>query len=185
MNAILTRDMLMNMLLGLVALVIVLSFIANPPADTSPNAITPPGSIAISAVWKEGPIDVDLWALAPGQQIATGYSARSGKVFSLLRDDLGSSNDTSPLNFENIFGRAMPAGEYVVNVHCYSCQALTVVHVEVSIGNGGYMHLLVSEDVELKPMQERTVVRFKLGAGGSVVPGSVGKVYKPLRSVRK
>ena len=73
MTAILTRDLLMNFLMGLTALVIlVLSAIA-PAATTDP--IDPPGNLVASIAWPAGSIDVDLWVKSPGDE-AVGYSRK-------------------------------------------------------------------------------------------------------------
>jgi hypothetical protein len=158
----------------------------NPPANDNPVSAKPPGNLAVSIAWKQGPIDVDLWLTGPGQDIATGYSHKAGKLISLLRDDLGTANDSSPVNMENAFARETPAGEYVVNVHCYHCDGPTMVHVEVALGRSAEaMHLLVSTEIELTPKQERTVIRFRLDGEGNVVPGSVNHVAKELRSAGK
>jgi hypothetical protein len=158
----------------------------NPPV-ASTNAVKPPGSIAIAIAWPDGPADVDLWVSGPGEPIAVGYSNKAGKLFSLLRDDTGVDGDMSPLNMENAFARATPAGEYVVNIHGYSLPfGTTKVYVEVSLGRSAdSMKLLVSTELELRYQQERTVIRFKLDERGQVVPGSVNNVFKALRSSRK
>lgn len=182
MIAILTRDLLMNMLLGLIALVIIIMFLISPKADANPEAMKPPGSIAVLACWPEGPTDIDLWADAPGQNVPTGYSAKSGLVWSLLRDDLGNSLDSSPANCESLFARSTPAGEFVINLHGYSLpKGPVTVRVDVSLN----AMLLISADVDIRPKQERTVIRFTLDSAGKIIPGSVNQVFKKLRSANK
>lgn len=178
MNAILFRDLLLNMLLGLTALVLLVLPNINPPTASAPN-MKPPGSIAASIAWPAGSTDIDLWVSGPGEKVAIGYSNKSGKLWSLLRDDLGTANDISPVNMENAFARETPAGEYVVNAHCYSCSDVTTAHVEVAL-NG---RLLVSTNLDLKPKQERTVVRFTLDGQGRLAGSNT--VFKPLRSASK
>ncbi|TPJ86976.1 MULTISPECIES: hypothetical protein [unclassified Mesorhizobium] len=152
----------------------------NPPARDNPDALPPPGSLAVVAAWPEGSVDVDLWLKSPDDDKPVGYSRKDGTVCALLRDDLGTTNDGSPFNAENAFCRALPAGEYVVNTHAYSVPAEGVkVHVEIAL-NG---RLLVSRDMDLRPKQERTVARFTLDGGGQVV--SSNEVYLPLRSANK
>jgi hypothetical protein len=51
--------------------------------------------------------------------VPVGYSNKSGKVFDLLRDDLGMAQDMTDSNHEVAYSRGAPAGEYVVNVHMY------------------------------------------------------------------
>lgn len=180
MNNILFRDTLMNMLLGLTALVVLVLAQINPPARDNPEALPPPGNIAVLAAWPQGPIDVDLWVRSPDDNLPVGYSRKDGSVCALLRDDLGTSGDASPLNAESTFCRALPAGEYAVNVHGYSVPAEGVtVHVEIAL-NG---RLLVSRNVDLRPKQERTVARFTLDTAGRVI--AQNEVFVPLRSAGK
>ncbi|MCG7507044.1 hypothetical protein [Mesorhizobium retamae] len=172
-------DLLGVLSAALLAFVYLMLPLINEPSKAQDN-IPPPGNIAVLACWQTGDIDVDLWTDAPGQKAATGYSNKSGAVWSLLRDDLGQENDSGPSNCESAFARATPAGEFVVNLHGYSLPTGPVtVHVEIAI-NG---RLLLSRDIEIKPKQERTVVRFTLGENGQVV--SSNEVFKPLRSTVK
>src|SRR5688572_5701866 len=62
--------------------------------------------------------DVDLWVQAPGD-VPVGYSNKSGRIFNLLRDDLGRAQDITDYNYEVAYTRRMPGGEYVVNLHMY------------------------------------------------------------------
>jgi hypothetical protein len=149
----------------------------NPPAKDNPDTLPPPGNIAVLMCWAPGPTDVDLWLGAPGDK-SVGYSRKSGFVWALLRDDMGTVNDVSPINCESAFARATPAGEYVINIHGYSLPETTSVHIEISM-NGS---LLVSTNLDLRPKQERTAVRFTLDGKGSIVPGSQSTVFAPLRS---
>ncbi|MGY2995435.1 hypothetical protein [Mesorhizobium sp. URHB0026] len=165
-----------NLLIGLLV-VVFLSM--NPPAKKNPDTLPPPGNIAVLMCWAPGPTDVDLWLGAPGDK-SVGYSRKSGTVWALLRDDMGIVNDVSPINCESAFARATPAGEYVVNIHGYSLPETATIHIEVSL-NGS---LLVSTNLDLKPRQERTVVRFTLDGKGMIVPGTQSQVYQPLRSAQ-
>jgi len=166
-----------NLLIGLFV-VVFLSM--NPPTKKSPDALPPPGNIAVLMCWPPGPTDVDLWTTGPGQEKATGYppGLKSGKIWALLRDDMGTVNDSSPFNCESAFARATPAGEYIINIHGYSLSETMPVHIDVSM-NG---NLLVSTNMDLNPKQERTVIRFTLDGQGTIVPNSQSQVFKPLRS---
>lgn len=183
MTPILVRDLLMNMLLGLTALVVLVLAQINPIAKNE-ESLPPPGTIAVLACWPPGPIDVDVWVSDPKDTKPVGYSRKSGLVWSLLRDDMGIVNDDSPINCESAFARSTPAGEYVVNIHGYSIppsvrgEETVVVHVEVAM-NGAF---LTKADMELRPKQERTVIRFKLDGQGNLIPGSENKVFKPVRA---
>lgn len=175
MNHILTRDLLLNMLIGLTAIIILTLPLINPKADDN---LKPPGNIAVLACWPEGNNDVDVWTGGPGD-IGVGYSRKSGKVWALLRDDLGNVGDSGPTNCESAFARATPDGWYAINLHGYRLSAPLTVHVEVAL-NG---RLLVSSDVPLRQAQERTVARFRLKDGNLV--GDVDNLFVPLRTGKK
>jgi len=177
MTPVLVRDLLMNMLLGLTALVVLVLAQINPIAKDQ-ESLPPPGTIAVLACWPPGPVDVDVWVSDPKDTKPVGYSRKSGLVWSLLRDDMGIVNDDSPINCESAFARSTPAGEFVVNIHGYSVPAASVtVHIEVAL-NGNF---LTKADMDLRPKQERTVIRFKLDGQGNLIPGSENKVFKPVR----
>lgn len=171
-------DMYSAFTLVLMALIMIIINQVNPKAKRD-ESLPPPGTIAVLACWPPGPIDVDVWVSGPKDTKPVGYSRKSGLVWSLLRDDMGIVNDDSPINCESAFARSTPAGEYTVNVHGYSIPGPSVaVHVEVAL-NGAF---LTKADMELRPKQERTVIRFKLDGQGKLVPGSENKVFKALRS---
>lgn len=169
-------DALFNMLGVLITFIVVLLAQINPPSDPT---IAPPGNMVASISWPSGPSDVDLW-VQHADEAAVGYSRRSGLVWSLLRDDLGQTNDATPLNYENAFTRGIPDGEYGVNVRCFACgsQLPVSVVVEVRIVGGP---LIWSGTVELKTeKQERTAVRWKM-SDGQLVEGSESFVFKNMR----
>lgn len=176
----LIQDVLLAMLLGVVAVVMFILPSVNPVSTTDP--IDPPGNLVASAAWPAGAIDVDLWVKSPGDE-AVGYSRKSGKVWSLLRDDLGTSNDSTPLNYESAFTRGLPDGEYIVNVRCYGCAGKTPVpvSVEVRLATG---ELVWSGVVTLvSDKQEKTALRFVM-RGGKVVPGSASHVFREIRGAK-
>jgi hypothetical protein len=175
MTSILTRDLLMNFLMGLTALVIITLVAINPAAKEDPAQL--PGNLVATIVWPAGSTDVDLWVQA-GNDRAVGYSFKSGRTWSLLRDDLGTANDDTPINMESAFTRGLPDGEYSINVRCYGCAKVPVpVSVEVRLAEGG---VVWKGTVDLlKDKQERTAIRFRM-AGGLVVPGSDSQVFKQL-----
>jgi hypothetical protein len=177
MTAILTRDLLLNMLLGLVALVVLTLANINPPAEADPQK--QPGNLVASIAWPAGPVDVDLW-VSYANEPAVGYSHKSDKVWSLLRDDLGTANDPTPINMEYATTRGLPDGEYAVNVKCYGCAGHVPVDVgvDVRLAEGG---LVWSGPVALvADKQERTAIRFRV-ADGRVVAGSQSQVFKKMR----
>ncbi|RWX28483.1 hypothetical protein EHH54_32495 [Rhizobium leguminosarum] len=173
----LTRDLLMNFLMGLVALVILVLASIAPAAKDDPAQL--PGNLVASIAWPAGAVDVDIWVQA-GEEPAVGYSNKSGRVWSLLRDDLGTANDDTPLNFESAFTRGLPDGDYAVNVRCYGCagHVPVPVAVEIRLAEGG---LIWRGTVDLlKDKQERTALRWRM-AGGVVVRGSESQVFKQMK----
>lgn len=184
-NSIAYRDLLMGMNLMLTVLLGFIIMQVNPKAADA-EATKAPGNMVVTAAWPDGPTDVDLWVSGPGEAKPVGYSNRGGKLWNLLRDDLGRAGDIGLLNYESAFSRGLPAGEYTVNLHCYSCAATVPVSVEIRFGAPGMQPALFLEvTLELKPRQERTVVTFRLDANGKIVHGSVDKVYRPLRVAKE
>lgn len=181
------RDFLFLALAGFTVIMLFMLPFINPPVKDDAETTKPPGNVIVSIAWPEGDIDIDLWVSGPGEPKAVGYSNRGGKLWNLLRDDLGNVGDSTPLNYESAYSRGMPAGEYVINIECYKCNAPPVpVYVEVRLGEfGEKAGLLFKKTVELNYRHhERTAVRFKLDAKGKVVPGSLSNVYMPLRAAK-
>lgn len=176
---IVARDIFLNALAFCLLVLIIMMPWINPPSALA--SATPPGNMTVSIAWPEGSTDVDLWVSGPGQKKATGYSNRGGSLFNLLRDDLGVYGDVLPLNYENAYSRGLPDGEYVVNVHCFTCAAETPVAVEVAIGRDGAQTMIFKRVVTVRPSQEITAVRFSM-RGGAVIPESISNVWRPLRA---
>lgn len=172
----LIQDVLLAMLLGVVAVVMFILPSVNPEAAPQ---IDPPGNLVASIAWPAGSIDVDLHVLAPGDQ-PVSYKQKSGRIWSLLRDDLGTANDATPINMESAFTRGLPDGEYVINVKCYGCagKVPVPVSVEIRLAEGGLVWRGVVDLVRDK--QERTALRWRM-AGGKVVVGSENSVFKSMQ----
>jgi hypothetical protein len=171
-------DFLFLMLLAFLVLI-------NPPTNPTEAAIPTPGNMMVTIAWPAGPYDVDLWVQGPGDQLGIGYSNRNGRTFNLLRDDLGLSGDSEPHNREDAFSRGLPAGEYVVNIHGYSIAGELPVSLDIRVADDAGARSFFKRDVTIRPKQELTVVRFTLDDDGTIVPGSLGMIYKPLRSAGK
>lgn len=169
-------DALFNFLGVLLFFIISLLAQINPP--TTPD-FTPPGNLVVSAAWPAGSTDIDLWVRAPGDK-AVGYSRKSGRVFSLLRDDLGTSNDLSSLNFESAFTRGLPDGEYIVNVRCYGCAGKVPVPVAVDVRLASGELVWTGTVTLVSDKQEKTALRFVMRAE-KVVPGSASHVFREIR----
>ena len=179
------RDMLFIVLFGFIACVVLLLPYINPKAQASTKDADPPGNVLIEARWADGlAADVDLWVQGPDGN-PVGYSRKSGPLFNLLRDDLGTAGDVGPLNYETSYSRGVLAGEYVVNVHAYRGKYPVEVFVVASVKTSPHQSAqpLVKATVTLhREGEELTAFRFRLTADGRLVPGSVNKVFKPVRA---
>lgn len=171
------RDVLLSANLLISCLLILILPNINPPHPAE-SGIKSPGPMSITAAWSGKGQDVDLWVKSPNDR-AVGYSRQNGKSMNLLRDDLGLGD--SPFQLETAFSLDLPAGEYIINLHCYRCTAPQDVTVEIRLG-GDTPKLFFSQKINLQPGREITVVRFKLDATGNLVSGSQNKVFAPLRA---
>ncbi len=182
MYNIVSRDVFLNALVAITAIVLILLLLVNPPAEDA--KAEPPGNLIVGITWPVGNVDVDLWLDGPGEEKPVGYSRKSGALWNLLRDDLGTPNDPMPLNFENAYTRGIVAGDYTVNVHCYRCPGPTRIDVEIRLSLPGEpgTRLLVSTNVTLSGHgDEKTVMRFTMDADGNVDRASMHNVFRPLR----
>lgn len=174
-----SKDVYLNGFALVAVVAYLLLMLINPPSQKSDQP--PPGNLIVTIVWPEGPTDIDVWVWSEGEERPIGYSNRTGKFWSLLRDDLGTRNDTLPANIENAYSREIPSGRTVVNTHCFSCPSTPVtVAIEVAVVNGGRSRILLRTNVTLHSNgQELTVVSFEL-RDGAMVPGSAHNVFFPM-----
>jgi hypothetical protein len=185
------QDKLFLLMMGFAAMVFMMLPHLNPPATDDQSE--PPGNVIVAIEWPPGNTDVDLWVTGPGEIVPVGYSNKSGLLWNLLRDDLGTSPDATPSNYENAYTRGVLPGEYIVNVHCYRCPILPVpVDVEISIQKEGAngakepMKIIATTKVTLhEDHEELTAIRFELTKGGELVPGSMNHVYRELRAANR
>jgi hypothetical protein len=184
------RDLMTLALCGFVVCVVLIMPHINPPgAKTTANA-APPGNVMVEIRWPDQiDADVDLWVQGPGD-VPVGYSNKGGRVFNLLRDDLGKRNDATDLNYENSYSRGIVPGDYTVNVHLYRDSdrvypvPVTVVTSVNRPKDGHTQQLLASKVMLNHEGEETTVYRFRLTAAGDLVPGSVTNLFKELRTWR-
>ncbi|MFQ5973843.1 MAG: hypothetical protein ACE5Q3_16070 [Alphaproteobacteria bacterium] len=184
------RDVIMLALLGFVTIVILLLPHLNPPVKAI-EPTRPPGNVIVEVRWPDDfDTDVDLWVEAPGE-VPVGYSNKGGRIFNLLRDDLGHSSDAGGLNYEVAFSRGAPAGEYTVNLHLFRNRdgrlpVTAVVAVSVKADGASAIQPIATKNVELGRVgQELTVVRFTLDDTGHLVPGSIHNLQQDLRAARR
>ena len=129
-------------------------------------------------------VDVDLWVKAPGE-FPVGFWNQGGEIFNLLRDDLGIVGDATDENYEIVYSRGIPQGEYIVNVHMYGPlpPGVTVpVNVVVSVRKKyDDTNQILKTNIKLtRRNQEETAFRFKLTGDGDLVPGSVSTLRRSL-----
>ena len=181
-------DTALLMLGGFVLMTVLMMTVLNPPAKSSEtDGAKAPGNVIVEIQWPDKlDADVDLWVQAPGD-VPVGYSNKGGRVFNLLRDDLGKAQDMSDLNYEIAYSRGMPPGEYIVNVHMYRGVGVSYpipvkVNVTVNRDSTKASTPLLTTTVELrKQNQEVTAFRFRLDASGQLSQGSVNSLFKELR----
>lgn len=178
------RDVVLLTLIGFVAMVVVLlPHITLAKQETEEHKS--PGNIVIEMHWpNELAVDMDLWVQAPrGNPV--GFWNQGGETFNLLRDDLGLEGDATEKNYEVVYSRGIPAGEYVVNVHAYGIvpRQLTIpVSVVVSVRQkyDNLRQILQTVVNMQRRNQEETAFRFRLTAEGKLVDGSVSTLRKRL-----
>ena len=187
------KDVQFVLIMGFVFIIWAMLSFLNPPAQE--DMAEPPGNVAVHIEWPPGDTDVDLWVTGPGETRPVGYSNKSGRLWNLLRDDLGLRPDATPSNHENAYTRGLVPGEYIVNVHCYNCPSIpVVVDVEVSVkqeDSSGTMvngkkpidiKIIVTTSVTLRfNKHEKTAVRFRLTSDGDLVPDSVNHIYHKIK----
>jgi hypothetical protein len=185
------RDVITLALAGFVVCVILILPHLNPPGSKTAQAMDPPGNVIVEIRWPDDlDTDVDLWVQGPGDQ-PVGYSNKGGKLFNLLRDDLGHRGDASKLNYEVSYSRGISSGEYAVNLHLYrnpthvSPVPVTVITSVKKSQQDSAKQILVTEAELGREGQELTVYRFALDKEGALVAGSVHSLQKALRSWKK
>ena len=181
-------DTALLMLGGFVLMTVLMVAMVNPAAKTAETSgEQAPGNVIIEAQWQDGlDADVDLWVRAPGDR-PVGYSNKAGRVFNLLRDDLGKAQDATSANYEIAYSRGIAAGEYAANVHLYRAVGVSYP-VEVKIIASlkakpeDRAQQIVATTVRLKgENDEITAFRFSLDGQGRLVAGSVNSLMTPLR----
>jgi hypothetical protein len=181
------------MMIRFVILALVLVFLA-PREEVKTSDSRDRGNIRIEVVWENNKdVDVDLWVQSPGD-VPVGWNNKNGKVFDLVRDDLGNVNNPSGIHYEVVYGRGMPPGEYVVNLHLYANREpnYPIVPVKAIVsfgkddsGKGGKQDVYSREVFLTEVGQEITVVRFTIKANSELDSDSITTVYKPLYKARR
>ena len=184
-------DNTLLMLGSFILMAFMMMALINPPKPTETTAGTPlVGTMLVEILWADKiDVDIDLWVQAPGDKII-GYSNKGGVIFNLLRDDLGRPGDTLDLNYEVAYTRGLPEGEYVINVHLYRLNAVTLpldvkAKITVQDPQTKLSREIAQKTITLtKPGQELTVFRFRMDSKGNLVAGTMNDIQKPLRSAK-
>ena len=150
--------------------------------------IESPGDLVITMTWDTEPQrDIDLWVRSPDGQ-KTGYSNKNTTTLSLLRDDLGSTNDILEDNIEYMFSRGLLAGQYTVNAHWYgpvASRPAPPVEVRVSVvyrrKNGTHVVIYEGKDFVNFVGHEVTLVNFTLDNSKSWEAYSNTKIQRKVR----
>lgn len=175
-----------------VILALLLVFMAPIAEKNKTSDETNRGNIRIEVIWESNKdVDVDVWVKAPNDR-PVGWSNKNGKVFDLVRDDLGNINDPLGVNYEIVYSRGAPKGEYVVNIHLWANREPNYSKVPVNVvitysKEDGTKHpkkQLIRTIYTLSKVQEEvTIARFKIGDDGEIDENSLNTVYKPLYGV--
>jgi len=180
------RDTVMLALLGFVAMVVLLLPHLQPKVEAKEGTAPAGGNVIVEIHWPDGiNTDVDLWVQAPND-IPVGFANPDGRVFNLLRDDLGTMGDTTPYNYELSYSRGRPAGEYTINLHLYrNLGGVLPIPITVAVSarrdeDESARQILATDIVLDRRNQEITALRFTLDGAGGVVPGSINAIYRSL-----
>jgi len=180
-------DLLFNILLGFILLFFIAILFLNPAEDTGKIDIE--AEYVITVTWPDNnPDDIDTWIQDPKGQI-TWFRNRSTGLVHLDRDDRGMLNDTlevsgktieNPLNQEVAAMRGLLPGEYIVNVHYYQSETNESVPVSVKVARVNPVYTIEYYGVTTLAQkgEEKTAVRFTIGADGSV--SNVNQLPKKL-----
>lgn len=170
-----------DFLASLVALLMVIVAASMPKVEAKATDDSPAQLVAYIS-WPPGGDDIDLWTEGPEDTRPVGYSNKGNVTFNLLRDDLGTPDQES--NWEIATTRGVPAGAYVFNVHGYRVFGIIHVKMKVAIKDSptASARTLWSGEADIGAGEERTMVRFLLDDKGAIVPGSVNRIPKALRS---
>lgn len=170
------RDLFLTIIGIFVAIIAVLALMVNEPTK---DESVPPGSLIVTMFWPEGATDVDLWLMGPGETKPIGFNNKSGKVWNLLRDDLGTTNDVLPLNYENAFSRGAPEGKYSIEVFCYNCSGDVPVSIKLE-KSFERSTITIQEEVIVLHFKgdRRTFLNFTIDKNGMVI--AMDRVQKAL-----
>jgi hypothetical protein len=149
------------------------------------------GNVRVEIYWpNEINADIDLWSKAPGDN-PVGYSNKNGRIFNLVRDDLGTYNDISGKNYEVSFSRGIPDGDWTINIHLYRNEGgnppvpvtiiLTIQEHDTVNAKGSPAKIMHKTEQLTTVGQEVTLVRFST-YNRKLVDGSINFVPNMIRA---
>ncbi|KFL27281.1 hypothetical protein JP74_08945 [Devosia sp. 17-2-E-8] len=181
------RDIVFNCLLVFLLITAILIAHVHPKPEEETGAIDQPGQMYVELVWPStNNVDVDLMIKDPNDEV-TFFRNSATRAFNLVRDDRGLLNDTTGVNFEHAFSRAVPDGWYVVNAYVYALndgQLPVEVNLIVNMKDfktvNGPSEQALSQKVVLDAVQvEKTLARF-LVVEGKVDPTSISNYQENI-----
>lgn len=184
-------DLLINLLTGTVVLFILTTLLIAPISKKT-EGIKKNADYIISMEWPENiDCDIDMWVRDPLNNIVSYKITESGLMY-YERDDMGQRRSIfdvagkqiviDPDNKEYVTLRGTFPGEYIINVHVYSCKAAneekslpinsTVnipVDVELTKVNPDLVTIKKVRVTMTQVWQEQTAIRFILNDDKNVV----------------
>lgn len=175
-------DLLINLLTGIVVLFMLVTLLIA-PITKNESGIKKNADYVVTLEWpNEIDCDVDLWIRDPLNNVVS-YRQMEGGLMYFERDDMGKRRSVfeidgketvvDPDNKEFITFRGTFKGEYVVNVHLYSCiqaegnlgmKSGDVVNVPITVEivriNPNFIVIKHIEMKLTKVWEEKTVIRF-------------------------
>ena len=172
----------------LFVLILVLILLPHQPENAKETILEPKGNLVIEVSWPDDMnVDVDLWVRGPTGR-AVGYSSKNSEYLDLLRDDLGRTADLGKLNYEIVYGREVPSGDYVINLHLYrnrNTSKWPTIPVDLTVFSdtkSTSKTKVIQESAKLHfEGEEITVVRFYFDAETGKITDR-NYVFTPLRS---
>lgn len=180
-------DLLFNLLVGFTCLFVIAFILINPIAKS--EITEPPVIMLVEMEWlAESDRDIDLYLRGPDGSV-TSYRNKDAVYMNLERDDTGLANDTFELNgeqisiyrnYEVISLTALPAGEYVINIHYYSMVG-DPLDVTVGVTRIKPFSAIYETTTILTPRKEKTILSFMVNTDGKIYDMRTD-IYIPLQS---
>lgn len=144
------------------------------------------GSIAVYCFWADSiDADIDIHVLSPEGE-HNYYQRMQGRIWSILRDDLGKTGDPGERNFENAATRGLVPGPYRITVHAYrAANGLYPIKIDCEVRvnprKGKEKPIVITNSVELLGLgNEQAVVSFVLGADGRIQTDSISHDFESI-----